>query len=60
MAVAHSMGVSAFHLRSRHAPSRELEANDFEACPRTHLVDRLTRRMERLGYHVSLDPVTGA
>jgi transposase len=60
MAVAHSIVVSAFHMLSRHEPYRELGANYFDECQRTHLVDRLTRRIERLGYHVSLEPVTGA
>jgi transposase len=60
MAVAHSMVVSAFHMLSRHEPYRELGANYFDEWQRTHLVDRLTRRIERLGYHVSLEPVTGA
>jgi transposase len=60
MAVAHSMVVSAVHMLSRHEPYRELGANDFDECQRSHLVDRLTRRIERLGYHVSLEPVTGA
>jgi transposase len=60
MAVAHSIVVSAFHMLSRHEPYRELGANYFDECQRTHLVDRLTRRIERLGYHVSLEPLTGA
>jgi transposase len=57
MAVAHSIVVSAFHRRSRHEPYRELGANSVDACQRTPLVDRLTRRIERLGYHVTLEPV---
>jgi transposase len=60
MAVAHSIVVSAFHMLSRHEPYRELGAHDFDACQRTQLVDRLTRRIERLGYHVTLEPVAGA
>lgn len=60
MAVAHSMVVSAFSLLSRHEPYRELGAHDFDECQRTHLVDRLTRRIARLGYPVSLEPGTGA
>jgi transposase len=60
MAVAHSMVVRAFPMLSRHEPYRELGAHDFDAGQRTHLVDRLTRRIERLGYRVSLEPVAGA
>jgi transposase len=59
MAVAHSMVVSAFHMLARHEPYRELGANYFDECQRGHLVDRLTRRIERLGYHVRLEPVPG-
>jgi transposase len=57
MAVAHAIVVSAFHRLSRHEPYRELGANDVDAQRRAHLVDHLTRRMPRLGYHVPLEPV---
>jgi transposase len=57
MAVAHSIVVSAFHMLSRHEPYHELGANYFDAHRREHLVDRLTRRIERLGYRVTLAPV---
>jgi len=35
---------------------RELGADYFETHRRQHAVDRLTRRIERLGYRVSLEP----
>jgi transposase len=57
MAVAHAIVVSAFHRRSRHEPSRELGANSFDAQRRAHLVDHVTRRLQRVGYHVHLEPV---
>jgi transposase len=57
MAVAHAIVVSAFHMLSRHEPYRELGANYFDAERRAHLVDHLTRRIQRLGYHVHLEPV---
>jgi transposase len=60
MAVAHSIVVSAFHRLSRPQPYHELRANDFDAHRREHLVDRLTRRIERLGSRVSLEPVPTA
>ena len=44
IAVAHSLVVSAFHMLIR----------------QTHLVDQLTRRIERLGYRVTLEPVAAA
>jgi transposase len=60
MAVAHSIVVSAFHLRCRNAPYRELGANYFDDHRRAHLADQLTRRIERLGYRVTLEPITAA
>jgi transposase len=60
MAVAHSIVVSAFHMLSRNESSRELGAHDFDDHRRAHLVDQLTRRIERLGYRVTLEPVAAA
>jgi transposase len=57
MAVAHAIVVSAFHMLSRHEPYRELGANYFGEQRRHHLVGRLTRRLQRFGYHVHLEPV---
>jgi transposase len=56
MAVAHAIVVSAFHMLSRHELYRELGPTYFDEQRRAHLVDRLTRRIERLGYRVSLEP----
>jgi hypothetical protein len=55
MAVAHSMVVRVFPMLSRNEPYRELGANDFDEHQHPHVVDRFTRRMERLGYHVHLE-----
>jgi transposase len=60
MAVAHAIVVSAFHLLSRHEPYRELGANSCDEQRRHSLVNHLTRRLERLGYHVQRDPVPPA
>jgi transposase len=60
MAVAHSIVVSAFHMLSRNEPYQELGAHYFDAHRRDHLVDRLTRRIEHLGYRVTLEPVAAA
>jgi transposase len=46
-AVAHALVVRAFHRLSRHEPSRELGPHDLDERRRDHLVDRLTRRMQR-------------
>jgi transposase len=58
MALAHSIVVSGFHTLSRHEPYQELGANYFDDQRRHQLVDRLARRLERLGYRVSLEPVS--
>jgi transposase len=60
MAVAHSIVVSAFPMLSRHEPSSELGATYVDDHQREPLVDRLTRRLEHLGYRVSLEPVPAA
>jgi transposase len=57
MAVAHAIVVSAFHMLSRHELYRELGANYVDEQRRDHLVDHLTRRIQRLGYHVHLERV---
>jgi transposase len=60
LAVAHAIVVSAFHMLSRNEPYRELGANYIDEHRRHQLVDQLARRMERLGYRVSIQPVTAA
>ena len=60
MAVAHSIVVSAFHLRSRNQRSQALGADDLDSRRRAHLVDRLTRRIEHRGYRVTLEPIAAA
>ena len=57
MAVAHSIVVSAFYMLSHNESYHELGANYFDAHQREHVVDRLTRRLQHLGYRVSLEPV---
>jgi transposase len=60
IAVAHSIVVSAFHMLLRHEPYRELGAHYFDERRRERLVDQLTRRIERLRYRVTLEPVAAA
>jgi len=57
IAVAHSMMRSVFHMLSRNEAYRELGANYFDEQRRHYTVDRLARRIEHLGYRVSLEPV---
>jgi transposase len=48
---------SVFHMLSRNEAYRELGANYFDERRRHYTVDRLARRIEHLGYRVSLEPV---
>ena len=57
IAVAHAIMVSVFHMLSRQEPYRELGAHYFDERRRQFTVDRLTRRIEHLGYRVHLEPV---
>jgi hypothetical protein len=50
------MVVSTFHMLSRHEPHQDLGAHYFDV-QQHHLVNWLTRRIERLGYRVRLEPV---
>jgi transposase len=60
IAVAHAMVVSAFPRLSRHEAYQELGSHYVDEQRRHQLVHRLTRRLEHLGYHVSLalEPAT--
>ena len=60
IAVAHSIMCSVFHMLSRNEVYRELGANYFDERRRQFTVDRLTRRIERLGYRVHLEPVAAS
>jgi transposase len=54
LAVAHSILVIGYHLVQRHEPYRELGADYFDRCRPQVTANRLVRRLERLGFHVTL------
>ena len=60
MAVAHAFAVSAFHMLSRQEPFYERGPSYLDKRRRDHCGDRLTRRMQHLGYRVHLEPVQTA
>jgi transposase len=60
LAEAHAIVVSACQMLFRNTSYRELGAHSCDAHRRHHLVDRLARRIERLGDQLSLQPVTAA
>jgi len=59
VAVAHSIVVIAYHVLSRREPYRELGGNYFDERKREAVVNRLVRRLEKLGYQVALELQTG-
>jgi hypothetical protein len=56
VAVAHSVVVSAFYMFVRQEPYHKLGATYFDEQRQHHVVDRLMRGIEQLGYHVHLEP----
>lgn len=60
LAVAHSILVIAYHIIQRREPYHDLGANYFDERHKTATANRLTRRLEKLGYAVSLTPRTMA
>ena len=57
VAVAHSILVIAYHMLRRHEPYRELGGNYFDERKKESIVNRLMRRIQTLGYTVSLQPI---
>jgi hypothetical protein len=57
IAVAHALMVSVCPMLARQEPYRELGAHYFDERRRQFTIDRLTQRMEHLGYRVQLEPV---
>ena len=60
LAGAHSIMVRVLHMLSRNEPYRELGPNYFDERRRHYTVDRLTSRIEHLGYRVHLEPLPTA
>ncbi|MGO8949113.1 MAG: transposase [Ktedonobacterales bacterium] len=55
VAVGHSVLVAIYYMLTRREPYRELGAQYFDEHERDHVQRRLVRRLERLGYAVTLD-----
>jgi transposase len=60
MAVAHSILVIAYHLIQRQEPYRDLGGNYFDQRSPEATAKRLVKRLERLGYQVSLQSQVAA
>jgi len=57
IAVAHSILVSAYHMLSRHERYHELGNSYFDKRKKAAIVNNLTRRLNKLGYEVRLEPL---
>jgi len=57
MAVAHSILVIAYHIIQRHEPYQDLGSNYFDERRKLSTANRLTRRLEKLGYQVAITPL---
>jgi len=60
IAVAHAILVIVYHLLTRREPYRDLGVNYFDERERQEVERRLVRRLQRLGYEVTLQPVAQA
>ena len=56
MAVAHSILVIAYHIIQRRQPYSDLGSNYFDERQKVSTANRLTRRLEKLGYRVLITP----
>jgi transposase len=60
VAVGHSILTAAYYILLRHQPYIELGHNYYDERDRIATQNRLTRRLEQLGYKVTLEPVKEA
>ena len=58
LAIAHKILIAAYHMLAHHVGYRDLGAAYLDQLDQTRTVANLTRRLERLGYTVSLQPRT--
>jgi transposase len=57
MAVAHSLGISFYHMLSRRQPYQDLGADYFDQRSKGVKTDWLLKQLTKLGYTVQLEPV---
>lgn len=56
VAVAHRILIAAYHMLIQREPFHDLGATYLDERNATKVVNRLTRRIERLGYQVTVQP----
>jgi transposase len=57
VAVAHSILVSAYYMLLRHESYQDLGPTHFDERKKASVVNRLLRRLEKLGVHVAIEPI---
>src|SRR5271166_3614394 len=60
LAIAHKILVSTYHMLAKSLPYRELGEAYLDQLGQTRTVANLKRRLERLGYRVTLEPTVQA
>jgi transposase len=60
VAVAHTMLVIIYHMLKHELPYRELGADYFDRLNVTYIKNHFTKRLEGLGYKVTLEPIPAA
>jgi transposase len=60
LAVAHKMLIAAYHMLATRVPYQELGAAYLDRIDQSRTVANLKRRIERLGYSVTIQPITVA
>jgi transposase len=60
LAIAHKILIAAYHMLARGVSYRELGEAYLDQLSQTRTAAHLKRRLERLGYHVTLEPKTVA
>lgn len=56
MAIGHKILIAAYHMLSTHMPYRDLGATYLDGMEKRRTTQNLVRRLERLGYDVTLGP----
>ena len=56
VAVSHTVGVNFYHMITKRLPYQELGANYFDTFDRDRLTKHTVKRLEALGYEVTLTP----
>jgi len=60
VAVAHTMLVIIYHMLKHELPYHELGADYFDRLNVTYIKNHFTKRLEGLGYKVTLEPIPAA